>query len=117
MTDSIAGFPFWDVTFDEDGDPDTRTTDALLAETGNLTDLYVFSHGWNNEHRTARRLYDAFFTVLGGQLAADPRGTAGSAGAYCPSKLWSAEPSPDFEAAAATGGGGGVASVGTGDAD
>ncbi|MEU4689752.1 hypothetical protein [Actinoplanes sp. NPDC023714] len=117
MTDSIAGSPFWDVTFDKDGDPDTRTTDALLAETGNLTDLYVFSHGWNNEHRTARRLYDAFFGELGRQLTADPRGTAGLAGVYWPSKLWSDEPIPDFTAAAAPGGGGGVAAAGAGSGD
>ncbi|MEU4237305.1 hypothetical protein [Actinoplanes sp. NPDC026619] len=107
MTDSIAGLPFWDVTFDAEGDPDTRTTDALLAETGNLTDLYVFTHGWNNERRTARRLYDAFFELLARQLAADPRGTAGFAGVYWPSQQWSDDPIPDFTAA--TAGGGGVA--------
>jgi hypothetical protein len=116
MTDSIAGFPFWDLTFDEDGDPDTRTTDALLAETGNLTDLYIFSHGWNNEHRTARRLYDAFLGLLGTQLNQDPRGTVGFAGVYWPAKAWSDEPIPDFTPAAAAGGGG-VAAVSPADRD
>ncbi|GAA2609313.1 hypothetical protein [Paractinoplanes durhamensis] len=107
MTDSIAGLPFWDLVFDADGDPDTRTTDALLAETGNLTDLYVFTHGWNNERGTARRLYDAFFGLLARQLAADPGGrTVGLAGVYWPSKRWSDEPIPDFTPAAAAGGGG-----------
>jgi hypothetical protein len=111
MTDAIAGFPFWDVVFDADGDPDTRTTDALLAEVAGLTDLYVFSHGWNNEHATARRLYDGFFGLLARQLKADPRGRPGFAGVYWPAKRWSDEPIPDFTPVAAAGGGGGVAAA------
>ncbi|GIM90632.1 hypothetical protein [Paractinoplanes toevensis] len=106
MTDSIAGSPFWDVVFDADGDADTRTTDALLAETGDLTDLYVFSHGWNNERGTARRLYNGFFGLLAQQLAADPRGKAGFAGVYWPAKRWSDEPIPNFDPPTAAGGGG-----------
>jgi len=113
MTDAIGGVPFWDVTFDDDGDPDTRTTDALVAETGDLTDLYVFSHGWNNDPRTARALYDGFLGLLAQQLHADPRGTAGFAGVYWPAKRWSDEPIPDFTPVAAAGAGG-VAALGPG---
>ncbi|GIF26136.1 hypothetical protein BJ973_003406 [Actinoplanes tereljensis] len=111
MTDSIAGLPFWDLVFDADGDPDTRTTDALLAETGNLTDLYVFSHGWNNDRSIARNLYNRFYEQLARQLAADPRGTAGLAGVYWPAIRWSDEPIPNFTPAAAAGGGGGIAAA------
>jgi hypothetical protein len=112
MTDSIAGLPFWDVVFDAQGDPDTRTTDALIAETGNLTDLYVFSHGWNNDRSTARRFYDGFFGLLGQQITANPDGrTVGLAGVYWPAKRWSDEPIPDFRPAPAVAGGGGVAAA------
>jgi hypothetical protein len=106
MTDSIAGLPFWDLAFDADGDPDTAARDALLAEVSarSVTDLYVFTHGWNNERRTARRLYAAFFGLLASQLAAhpaDPPVTPGLAGVFWPSKRWSDEPAPDFAPAAA----------------
>jgi hypothetical protein len=101
MTDSIAGLPFWDLVFDAEGDTDGASADALIAEvkTRSVTDLYVFSHGWNNERRTARRLYEAFFGLLAAQLAATAAGpavTAGLAGVFWPAKRWSDEPIPDF---------------------
>jgi hypothetical protein len=107
MTDTIAGLPFWELTFDADGDPDGPSRDALLAEAAarGITDLYVFSHGWNNERRTARRLYDGFFGLLAAQLRAnptDPPVVAGLAGVLWPSKRWSDEPIPDFTPAPAT---------------
>jgi hypothetical protein len=104
MTESIAGLPFWDIVFDADGDPDPTARAALLAEVQarGITDLYVFTHGWNNDRGTARRLYDGFFGLLAGQLAANPSGTPGLAGVYWPSKRWSDEPTPDFRAAPAT---------------
>ncbi|MFC6606649.1 hypothetical protein ACFQFC_06240 [Amorphoplanes digitatis] len=106
MTDSIAGLPFWEITFDADGDPDGPGRDALLAEVParGITDLFVFSHGWNNERRTARRLYNGFFGLLAGQLRAtpaDPPVVAGLAGVVWPSKRWSDEPIPDFGPATA----------------
>lgn len=113
MTDSIAGLPFWDIVFDADGDPDPAARDALRAEVPaqGITDLYVFTHGWNNERATARRLYNAFFGLLAGQLAADPRGRPGLAGVFWPAKRWSDEPIPDFGAAPAALAGGAAAAV------
>jgi hypothetical protein len=107
MTDSIAGLPFWDVVFDAEGDLDGGARDALLAEVPahGITDLYIFTHGWNNERRTARRLYDAFFGLLAQQLEAtpaDPPVVAGFAGVFWPSKRWSDEPIPDFAPNAGT---------------
>ncbi|MET8153259.1 hypothetical protein ACIBSW_40270 [Actinoplanes sp. NPDC049668] len=106
MTDSIAGLPFWEITFDADGDPDGPGRDAFLAEVParGITDLFVFSHGWNNERRTARRLYNGFFGLLAAQLRAtpaDPPVVAGLAGVVWPSKRWSDEPIPDFGPATA----------------
>src|SRR4051794_25092232 len=106
MTDSIAGLPFWELTFDADGDADPEQRGTLLTEVPALgiTDLIFFSHGWNNDHAMARRLYDAFFGVLAEQLsgadAARPV-TLGLVGVFWPSQRWSDEPVPDFTAAAA----------------
>jgi hypothetical protein len=106
MTDSIAGLPFWEITFDADGDPDAGRREALLTEVParGVTDLFVFSHGWNNDRDVARRLYNGFFGLLAGQLGATPAPrpvTAGLAGVVWPSRRWSDEPIPDFTAAPA----------------
>lgn len=102
MTDDIAGLPFWQVTFDAEGDPDGAGREALLTETAarHIADLFVFSHGWNNEPRTARLLYDGFFGLLAGQLPPGRRGDVGLAGVFWPSRRWSDEPIPDFTPAA-----------------
>jgi hypothetical protein len=114
MTAEIAGLPFWELTFDADGDPDGGQRDAFLAEVGarGLTDVIMFSHGWNNDRDTANRLYQAFFGLLGPQLPAAARGTVGLAGVVWPSQQWSDEPIPDFAAATRAAGAGGVADVG-----
>ena len=116
MTDSIAGLPFWEITFDADGDPDDGRRSALLAEVParGITDLFVFSHGWNNDPRVARRLYDGFFGQLAGQLgdlSATRPVTVGLAGVVWPSRRWSDEPIPDFTPAPAAAAGGGAASA------
>ncbi|HKQ01041.1 MAG TPA: serine-threonine protein kinase, partial [Actinomycetes bacterium] len=53
----------WEVSFDERGKPDQGDVDKLLGELPDrdLTDLFVFSHGWNNDRGQARRLYDLYF--------------------------------------------------------
>lgn len=111
MTDSIAGLPFWEITFDDDGDPDAGRLGTLLAEVParGITDLVVFSHGWNNDPRVARRLYDGFFGLLARQLPDAPATrplTVGLAGVVWPSRRWSDEPIPDFASAPAVASGG-----------
>lgn len=107
----IAGLPFWELVFDADGDQDGPARDAVLAEVRDrgITDLVVFAHGWNTEPEAARRLYEAFFGLLAGQLnrAVGPV-TVGLAGVVWPSARWSDEPIPDFRAAAPGNGGGGA---------
>ena len=51
MASEIAGQPHWEVGFDEHGKADQAGADALLAELPgkDLTDLFVFAHGWNND--------------------------------------------------------------------
>jgi hypothetical protein len=116
--EQIAGLPFWEVAFDADGDPSGPARDALLAgvrERG-ITDLVVFAHGWNSDPVGARRLYEAFFGLLAGQLdhvPADRPVTVGLAGVLWPAQRWSDEPIPDFAAAVPLGARvGGAASLG-----
>lgn len=100
----IAGLPFWQLTFDAQGDLDEASARAVLdgiAGAG-ITDLVVFSHGWNNSQASADRLYRAWFRTMAGQrdrLQTDPRVTLGAVGVFWPSQMWSDEPIPDFEPA------------------
>ncbi|HYN28432.1 MAG TPA: hypothetical protein VES95_00970 [Dermatophilaceae bacterium] len=117
MTTEIAGLPFWEVRFDEQGDPDAALENTLVTEARQrgVTDLVVFSHGWNNDASIAMRLYTAFFTVLAGQLQhrRDAATTVGLVGVHWPARRWSDEPIPDFvPVPAAAPGGGGAAALG-----
>jgi hypothetical protein len=107
MASEIAGQPHWEVGFDEKGKPDQAGVDALLAELPgkDLTDLFVFAHGWNSDFRQARRLYQLYFQQVpdllargGGQAA-----RVGTLGVVWPSKRWADEPEPT---GAVDGGGG-----------
>lgn len=109
MAAEIAGLPFWELTFDEQGDPDGGQRDAFLAEVParGITDVIVFAHGWNNDHRIAMELYTRFFGLLAPQVPQAVHGKVGLAGVIWPSQRWSDEPIPDFAAdgVAAVGGG------------
>lgn len=63
MTD-IAGFPYLEVQVDKagkfvDAAESKKLVDFLAA--GGATDLFVMSHGWNNDMGEARGLYKRFF--------------------------------------------------------
>ena len=53
---------------------------------GGITDLFVFSHGWNNGVDSARDLYQAMFTLLADQLGAH-KSTSAAVGVLWPSLL------------------------------
>ena len=56
----------FEVEFTKDGSVhDQNQVTALLAGLAGATDLLVLSHGWNNDMREARDLYDAFMSSLG----------------------------------------------------
>ncbi|MES5822467.1 serine-threonine protein kinase [Streptomyces sp. RG80] len=87
--------PYWELTFDADGDPDGRRRDRLLAgvvERG-VKDLIVFAHGWNSDRSGATRLYSRFFEPIP-ELA--PHAHLGYVGVVWPSMRFSDEPIPDF---------------------
>jgi hypothetical protein len=112
MASEIAGQPHWEVSFDERGKANQGEVDTLLAELPgkNLTDLFVFSHGWNSDRRQARRLYQLYFSQVPGLLArSGSQARVGTLGVVWPSKRWADEPEPT---AAAVGGG----AAGLGDA-
>ena len=70
MATQIAGLPFWELTFDADGDPDGAQRDAFLAEVGprGVTDVIVFAHGWNNDRRIANELFTRFSLLTASEL-------------------------------------------------
>ena len=56
----IAGRPQWELQFDEKGKVTggTSVADLVAGVAGRgVTDLFVFSHGWNEDEDSARRLY------------------------------------------------------------
>ncbi|MBL1086272.1 serine-threonine protein kinase [Streptomyces actinomycinicus] len=94
--------PYWELTFDADGDAEGAERDRLLAQVREhgVRDLIVFSHGWNNDRSGATRLYRRFFAPVP-KLA--PRARLGYVGVVWPSMRFSDEPVPDFPRSVAAG--------------
>ncbi|MEV6671593.1 serine-threonine protein kinase [Streptomyces sp. NPDC051162] len=96
--------PYWELTFDTDGDVDPAERDALIAGVARqgVTDLVVFAHGWNNDRSGATRLYSEFFAPFPGLLAGAAGGERlGYAGVIWPSMDFPDEPIPHFPSSAA----------------
>jgi hypothetical protein len=92
--------PYWELTFDADGDTDGRRRDRLLAGVAEheVRDLLVFAHGWNSDRSGATRLYSRFFAPF---PALAPAAGLGYVGVVWPSMRFSDEPIPDFPRAGA----------------
>jgi hypothetical protein len=59
--------PLYLVPFDKDGlctAPQTRQALVAAAKDGGFTDVFVFSHGWNNDWPTATERYRDFFAAF-----------------------------------------------------
>jgi len=54
----IAGIPYVEVQFNKDGTPSNQNQTNVPAD---VTDLFVISHGWNNDAADARELYRKLF--------------------------------------------------------
>jgi hypothetical protein len=116
MSSTLSDFPFWILEFDKDGNPFPSVTTFLNeVPTANLTDLYIFSHGWNNDRATALDLYTRFYAAMRAVLN-DPSVkqrdglNIGVAGVIWPSILFPGDTPP------ATGPGGSSSFTGTGTA-
>jgi hypothetical protein len=86
---TVAGFPFWALHFDADANltgPDARALTTGAAASG-ITDLFVFSHGWNNDEAGAMRMYSAFFAEIA-KLPVRPGTSIGVAGVMWPAILF-----------------------------
>jgi len=94
MADTVAAFPFWNLAFDMNGAPlNPAFLDQMRNEVKNTTisDLFIFSHGWNNDQQTARKLYENFFGEMRKileQRNLRPSVEMGAAGVFWPSILW-----------------------------
>ena len=106
MAETVAGFPFWKVAFDKNGTPvDANALVQFRSEVKSMSisDLFIFSHGWNNDQQTAAQLYENFFGEMRKILAqtTPPSGvTIGAAGVFWPSIMWPDNSSGDSGGAA-----------------
>ncbi|WP_339128394.1 serine-threonine protein kinase [Streptomyces sp. f51] len=92
---AVSVSPYWELTFDADGDADVRERDRWLEEVPRrgVRDLIVFTHGWNNDRSAATSLFSQFFAPVP-ELA--PSARLGYVGVVWPSMRFSDEPIPDF---------------------
>jgi hypothetical protein len=64
---NLSGFPCFEVEFRKDAtlvNPGDQQAAAQFVKDQALTDLFVFSHGWNNDMNDARALYRNFFAKV-----------------------------------------------------
>jgi hypothetical protein len=96
----ISVTPYWELTFDADGDVDTGQRDRLLdgVRRRGVVDLVVLAHGWNSDRSGATGLYSRFLAPFP-ELA--PHAKLGYVGVLWPSMRFSDEPIPDLEPAPA----------------
>ncbi|GHD95500.1 serine-threonine protein kinase [Streptomyces naganishii] len=99
---AVSVAPYWELTFDADGDVDGPERDRLLAQVTarGVRDLIVFAHGWNNDRSGATALYSHFFAPVP-RLA--PTARIGYVGVIWPSMRFCDEPIPDFPRSTAAG--------------
>ena len=60
----LSGFQNFEVQFDKNGNGFNPNEEQQLLDflnQGTTTDLFIISHGWNNDMADARNLYQNFF--------------------------------------------------------
>ena len=70
---TLADFAFFPVEFDlhaRQVDPSQQAALLSYLSSTHPTDLFVISHGWNNDMKDARSLYERFFTEVQKELQA-----------------------------------------------
>lgn len=104
MPDLLEGVPHWQVSFDKHGRPHGDQTFLNEVTKADLTDLLVFSHGWNNDPPRARRLYQNFFEKVHEVQRAQGSGDSrlGTVGVFWPAMRWPDESLPRGREAAAS---------------
>jgi hypothetical protein len=64
---NLKGFPYFEVEFNKDGTVHDQNQAKALMDflgQGSVSDLFVISHGWNNDMADARDLYSRFFECM-----------------------------------------------------
>ena len=62
---TLHQFPFWEIEFRSNGRiHDQEQVDNFYADLEELTDLFIFSHGWRNDKEEAKKLYSEFFEKM-----------------------------------------------------
>src|SRR3712207_3951243 len=121
MTERLHGFPFWLLNFDKEGRPTGPVAiDDFVRDVNaeRITDLFIFSHGWNNDRAAAMSLYDRFFGEVSNVLRDQrfpkkrPDARIGVAGVIWPSILWPDDARGASDAGTAAGGPAGGGAVG-----
>jgi len=92
---TIAGKPYWELVFDKDGTLTSDTSDAVTSQitASGIDNLFVFSHGWDNQQGQAEQLYQQILPLIG--TASDQRpalADIGFAGIIWPSIWFPDEP-------------------------
>jgi hypothetical protein len=85
-----TGEPTWELIFDEEGSAQELDRDEFFRELkkSGVEDLFIFSHGWNNDAAAARNLYEAMFPILAAASHdVDRLGPTGFVGVIWPS-VW-----------------------------
>ena len=91
MARLIGNLPYWEIHFNQDGQ---LTEDGGLRaelEEGPVSELFIFSHGWNASEDSARDLSRALFCLLSDQAAkhaANRSGSIGTVALFWPSLLF-----------------------------
>src|SRR5438552_9019433 len=70
-----SGFPYFEIQFKKDGAVNDQNEVKQVLDflaPGTVTDLFVISHGWNNDMAEARSLYDQFFFHVRNELNNNP---------------------------------------------
>jgi hypothetical protein len=110
MPTQLAGFPHWELRFDEAGrlvEPEDYERLSTELPQQQLTDLFILSHGWNNNQAHARAIYERFFgqmqSILQSQRLLRVReAKIGTVGILWPSMRWADEDVPFGEGGAAS---------------
>jgi hypothetical protein len=97
--DTLAGRPYWQLHFTEDGRlEDAAQADALVREVARegVADLVVISHGWNSGPKSAERMYAELLPLVVEQMGQVPGlGSCGLVGLHWPSIWWPETPATD----------------------
>jgi hypothetical protein len=85
--EEIAGKPYWRISFDSGGGPADSVGDQFISEVGlsRISDLFVFSGGWDTSASRAEDLYNDMFPRLDAAAARSSLTSTGYAGVFWPS--------------------------------